>query len=76
MTDKSQWVMIEGGYRGQEAEVVRLLEDPDGHAAWQELKRLGRQLRPAANSLLAVVEPGSSAVETEEPDQPGTCKPG
>jgi hypothetical protein len=73
MTDASQWVVIEGGYRDLEAEVARLLEDPDGHAAWQELKRLGRQIRPAANSPLAVVEPDSSAVAAEEPDRPDNC---
>lgn len=73
MTDTSQWVVIDGGYRDLEAEVARLLEDPNGHAAWQELKRLGRQIRPAANSPLAVVERGSSAIAAEEPDRPGNC---
>ena len=73
MTDTSRWVVIEGGHRDLEAEVARLLEDPDGEAAWQELKRLGRQIRPAANSPLEVVEPGSSAAAAEEPDRPGNC---
>lgn len=73
MTDTSQWVVIEGGYHDLEAEVARLLEDPNGYAAWQELKRLGRQIRPAANSPLAVVEPGFSAVAAEEPDRPDNC---
>jgi hypothetical protein len=75
MTDKSQWVVIEGGYRDLEVEVARLLEDPDGLAAWQELKRIGRQIRPAANSPLAVAATGSSATEAEALDRPGSYEP-
>jgi hypothetical protein len=55
-----------------EAEVARLLEHPDGKAAWEELKRLRRRVIPAANSTLASVEscdpgPASEPGTTDRP---------
>ncbi len=52
--------LIEGlGPASFDAEVARLLEEPDGRAAWEELKRLRRRVVPAANSPFAVVRQGS-----------------
>jgi hypothetical protein len=49
--------LIEGaGLTNFEAEVARLLEHPNGKAAWEELKRLRRRVIPSANSPLASVE--------------------
>jgi hypothetical protein len=50
-----------------EAEVARLLEHPDGKAAWEELKRLRRRVIPAANSPLVSVE----SSDTGRPDRSG-----
>jgi len=55
--------LIEGtGSADFEAEVARLLDDPDGAAAWEKLKQLRRRMMPAANSSLACVE--SDATDT------------
>ncbi len=52
--------VIQGtGPSSLEAEVARLLDEPDGRAAWEELKRLRRRIVPAANSPFAVAKPGS-----------------
>ena len=55
MNEKPHLTLIEGSQPNFEAEVARLVEDPDGVAAWAELKRLARRSRPAANSALADV---------------------
>lgn len=53
--DRKHLTIINGtGPANFEAEVARLLEEPDGDAAWEELKRLRRTVVPAANSPFAV----------------------
>ena len=60
--------LIDGaGPANFEAEVARLLEHPDGDAAWEELKRLRRRVIPAANSSLTCVSPSDAGL-TNEPD--------
>ena len=55
---RPQLTLIDGaGPANFEAEVARLLEHPDGDAAWEALKRLRRRVIPAANSSLACVHP-------------------
>jgi hypothetical protein len=50
--------LVEGSTRLDfEAEVARLLEHPDGKAAWEQLKLLLRRVIPAANTSLACVPP-------------------
>lgn len=56
------------GPEAREAEVARLLDDPDGDAAWEKLKQLRRRIIPAANSPLACVE--SEARDTGLPKTP------
>lgn len=51
-----------------EAEVARLLEHPDGNAAWEELKRLRRRVIPAANSHLACIESAPQAPSSDAAD--------
>ena len=55
MNEAPPLTLIEGGQPSFDAEVARLVEEPDGIAAWAELKRLARRSRPAANSALADV---------------------
>ncbi|AOW13349.1 hypothetical protein LPB72_09900 [Hydrogenophaga crassostreae] len=70
MKEKPQLTLIEGGQPSFEAEVARLVEKPDGVAAWAKLKRLARKSRPAANSLLADVSANCQEAPPSEPDQP------
>jgi len=55
-----------------DAEVARLLEHPDGEAAWKQLKLLRRRVIPAANSPLACVPPIATNphLGTAHPDEP------
>jgi hypothetical protein len=55
MNEVPRLTVIEGGQPIFDAEVARLVGEPDGIAAWAELKRLARRSRPAANSVLADV---------------------
>jgi len=53
--DRKHLTLISGtGPANFEAEVARLLDEPDGWAAWEELKQLRRTVVPAANSPLVV----------------------
>jgi len=70
MNEKPQLTLIEGGQPSFEAEVARLVEEPDGVAAWAELKRLARKSRPAANSSLADVSASCKEAPRSEPVQP------
>ena len=68
MKEVPQLTLIEGGQPRFDAEVARLVEEPDGIAAWAELKRLARRTRPAANSLLADV-----SANCQEAPKTGSC---
>ena len=70
MNEKPQPTLINGGQPSFEAEVARLVEEPDGVAAWAELKRLARRFRPAANSALEDVSANCSAAPHTDPGQP------
>jgi hypothetical protein len=68
--------LIKGSQPSFAAEVARLVDEPDGVAAWAELKRLTRKTRPAANSVLSVVELGSQAAPASTEDLPGSHEQG
>jgi hypothetical protein len=70
MNEKAPLSLINGGQPSFAAEVARLVEKPDGVAAWTELKRLARKSRPAANSLLADVSANCREARLAVPDQP------
>ena len=68
-----QFTVIHGsGPANFHAEVARLLEEPDGKAAWEKLKQLRRTVVPAANSPFAVVQPGSEGAGHATPGHSDT----
>jgi hypothetical protein len=71
MKEATRFTLIEGGQRSFEAEVARLVEKPDGIAAMNELKRLARQRRPAANTVLEDVSANCKAAPHNVSDRPG-----
>jgi hypothetical protein len=70
MHETPQLTLLKGGQPRFDAEVARLLEEPDGAAAWVELKRLARRSRPAANSVLADVSANCQEAPHTDPHQP------
>lgn len=70
MNETPQLTLLKGGQPSFEAEVARLLEEPDGDAAWVELKRLARCSRPAANSALADVSASCQEAQHNDPRHP------
>lgn len=76
MTEKPQLELILGGLDALQAQranqLASLLEQPDGKAAWVQIKQLARQCRPAANSPLGVVSADSSAAAAASQNGPDT----
>jgi hypothetical protein len=70
MSETPQLTLMNGGQPSFDAEVGRLLEEPDGAAAWVELKRLARRFRPAANSALADVSASCQEAQHTDPHLP------
>ena len=58
---RTQLKVIQGGAPDLKAQFAYLCEEVDAKLALPQMRLLARRIRPAANSSLQVLEPGSAA---------------
>lgn len=54
---------------------THILEEMDARDALPILQQMSRRVKPAANSALAVVAPGSQEASPKDPDEQGSSGP-
>lgn len=71
MTERTHLQLIQGGNELQQADLTDLLENMDAREAIPQLRVLARRRKPAANSVLSVVDAENQAATAPclpEPD--------
>ena len=75
MADRTKLIPIQGGNAAQQVDLTELLEDMDLRQALPRLRALSRRRKPAANSVLAVVDAGTVEAPAPVPGEPDSGAP-